>query len=110
MVTQKLKTPPRVADRVGMVSMQPQTPHEEAHIAAKLANLGAKAGQHGPLSACTVKLHPRVSRDAALRIAGLARALGIRPATVQQLALDAVSRVSAVEFFAVLAELHKRSR
>lgn len=81
----------------------------EAHVAAKLANFGDSAGHHGALAAVTVKLSPRVSRDTNLRLVNLSRAVGLKPSAVQVLALDTMSRVPAVEFFATIAELQKRA-
>lgn len=82
---------------------------EEERIGAKLANFGDRAGRHGPLAACMVKLSPRVSREANLRLINLARQVEMRPAQLQALALDSISRIQAAEFFSVIADLRKRA-
>lgn len=82
---------------------------EEEHVGAKLANFGDRAGRHGSLAACTVKLAPRVSRETNLRLIELARQVSMRPAALQAVALDSISRIPAAEFFSAIADLRKRA-
>lgn len=82
---------------------------EEEHVGAKLANFGDRAGRHGSLDACTVKLAPRVSRETNLRLIELARQVSMRPAALQAIALDSISRIPAAEFFSAIADLRKRA-
>lgn len=69
--------------------------------------LSARVG--GSLAACTVKLAPRVSRETNLRLIELARQVSMRPAALQAVALDSISRIPAAEFFEAIADLRKRA-
>lgn len=83
---------------------------DAAHVAAKLANFGERAGRHGPLAAVRVKLSGRISRDAHLRLSEIARLNGLKPGPLQGMALEAFSKISPAELYPVLAELTKQRK
>lgn len=82
----------------------------QAHVDAKLANFGAKAGKHGALAAVQVRLPPlRVSREAALGLANISRGIGLRGKTtpVSLMILEAFANVPAADFLKTLAAIRR---